>query len=274
MKKIIITLIAVLLFSPYAIAKTGGPIENVGKGKFALSLDTEYIPEQRMRQDKLYVDNTAGGILDEATYMYENIRFRIDRHSIKLKYGILDKLDVFLRAGVNRIKSKMEEVEFGSATSYIVAIDDYNPLVGGGFKAHLFSVGELFDVGFSGEYLWSNGKIKRYEAFSGSELHVDVMSSSVKYYSWNSSLYLYKHFKFVTPYIGATYQDSVYELRADIYVPAASLFSYIDTFKFEQDMPWIMFWGIDFYINKRLDANIELTAFGSRSVSFGVTWKF
>ena len=274
MKKITVTLILVLLCSPFAFAKTGGPIENVGKGKFALSIDTEYIPEQRMRQHKIYSDNSSGGTIEESAYMYDNIKFRLDSHSLNLSYGILDNLEVFLKAGVNKIKFSMREDEFGSGSSFIDAIGDYNPMLGGGFKIHLFSIGELFDVGFSGEYLWSKGKLKRYNAFSGSELHVDVMSSKVKYYSWGGSLYFYKHFKFITPYIGAKYQDSLYDLKADLYIPAASLWSYIDSFKFEQDMPWIMFWGIDFHINKRLDANIELSTFGSRSASFGVTWKF
>ena len=276
MKKIIITLIALLLFSPCAFAKTGGPIECVGKGKFALSLDTEYIPEQRFRSDKSFMFLPVAGVFnpenEENNY---DINFNIDRYGLELSYGIFDNLDIFFGVGTQREKIDYQIVDFvGSDNNPIRIVGDYNLLFTGGLKAHLCSIGKLLDIGFSAGYLWSKGKAKTIHTTNDAYREWDIMDSRSEYYSWDVSLYFYKRFKFITPYIGAKYQNSTYNLEMEFFINEISFYTYYDPLKFDQDMPWIMFWGCDFHINKRLDANIELSTFGSRSASFGLTWKF
>ena len=286
MKKIIIALIALLLFSPCVFAKTGGPIECVGKGKFALSLDTEYIPEQRMRQDKYYMSQVPSSVEGEWNVAWHNIRMKSDSYSFKFDYGIFDNLDVFVKVGAQRDNLEMEYRRFSGAPEFYSArfIGDYAPCVGGGFKAHLFSLGSICDVGFSTQYLYHKSKLKLFDfeefMFSGTlrETVADIQTSETDYHSWDATLYFYKQFKYVTPYIGAKYQNSIYEAKVDVSTSIIGVIANIaqsnDPIKFEQDMPWILFGGVDFHINKRLDANIELSTFGSRSVSFGMTWKF
>ena len=278
MKKIVISLVMVLLFTPTAMAKTGGPIECVGKGKFALSLDTEYVQEQRMKDDKLYIDYGPGLLFYQGQphiYIYD-INFKIERHYSKVQYGILDNLDIFFLSGTQRQKYcySSDDRQFPS-TANAILIDDYNPLLASGLKMKLYSMGDVIDVGFSAAYLWSRGKTKRYTLWTlgGGETIADITHSDIEYHSWDVSLYLYKQFKFLTPYIGAKYQDSTYEYKVDMWFPALGASQYFEQ-KYNQDMPWIMFWGCDFHINKRLDANIELSTFGSRSASFGLTWRF
>ena len=279
MKKIIIILIAVLLFSPCAFAKTGGSIECVGKNKLAVSLSSEYIQEQKMRQDKIRMWQTGDTITTESNTVIDEIRLKIDRYYFKLNYGIFDSLDIFLKAGTQR-----EQLDFTTLTTDPNQwkdrfISDYNPLLGGGLKAHLLPVGELFDVGFSAQYLYSKGKLKVIEtefSMGGSGGFYDIDNFEVECHSWDVSLYFYKRFKFITPYIGAKYQNSIYKINGDLvlYIAALTINQNFDYYKFNQDMGWILFGGIDFHINKRLDANIELSTFGSRSVSFGLAWKF
>jgi len=277
MRKIIITLILVLLFAPTAMAKTGGPIECVGKKKLAISFATEYIQEQRMRQDSIYI-NTGGTVSNEKTDVYHFTEARIDRYFLKLNYGLLDNIDIFLKLGAQREKILSHNNSLiSSDKSTIFLIGDYNPLVAGGFNTNLFSIRQWCKVGFSVEYLWSKGKAKRYNIDSPNVVGIDILDSDTEYYSWNASLYFYKRFKLITPYVGASYQNSMYSFKGDMLLwlsAGSSLISNYDSFKFNQDMPLILFGGIDFHINKRLDANIELSTFGSRSASFGLTWRF
>ena len=274
MKKIIIILIAVLLFSPCAFAKTGGPIECVGKGKFALSLDTEYIAEQRMHQDEINLLDSVGGRYGENNIVFHNIDMRIDRHYLKLRYGLFDALDIFFSVGAQREKLEADAFIIGGPNLPHRFVGDYNPLIGGGFNARLFPVGKLFDVGFSSHYLWAKGKLKLQNIYLGNE-HVNILTSETEYYSWDAALYFYRQFKYATPYIGAKYQNSKYSIKADFNnVAPAGATQNVDPYSYDQDMPWILFWGCDFHINDRLDANIELSTFGSRSASFGLTWKF
>jgi len=275
-KSTVISLTVLFLLSTNAQAKTGGPIECVGKGKFALSLGTEYIPEQRFRSDKSFMFLPTAGVFnpenEENNY---DINFKIDRYSLELSYGIFDKLDIFFGAGTQREKIDYQIVDFvGSDNNPLRIVSDYNLLLSGGFKAHLCSIGKLLDMGFSAKYLWSKGKAKTIHTTNDAYREWDIMDSRSEYYSWDVSLYFYKSFKFITPYIGAKYQNATYNLEMEFFISELSFYTYYDPLKFDQDMPWIMFWGIDFHINKRLDANIELSTFGSRSASFGLTWKF
>ena len=279
MKSTVISLTVLFLLSASAHAKTGGPIECVGKGKFALSLETEYVQEQKMKDYKTYVNLGDGMTIYRGTSdVYNNdINFKIERYYLKVQYGIFDNLSIFLKSGIQRQKINLFfEDRMNSLMNEFIEIDDYNPLLAGGLKMKLCSMGDLVDIGFSGSYLWSAGKRKRETVVridNGTEYITDITHSEVEYHSWDVSLYFYKNFKFITPYIGAKYQNIMYSENLWIWLSNLGLREYLEE-KYNQDMPWIMFWGCDFHINKRLDANIELSTFGSRSASFGLTWKF
>lgn len=275
MKKIIVVVVLALLFIPNAFAKTGGSIECVGKGKLAISLEGEYVPEQRMRQDT-FVLRSGGAKVQEQNTMGYQADLKLNRFAAKLKYGLFENFDLFLIAGTQREIMDYNVVFDGDI--YYKFIGDDNPLVAGGFNSHLFSLGKLFDVGFSAQYLISKGKTKRIEVAAiapGQHIDhpIDVMVSDVQYHTWFAALYFYKQFKFVTPYIGAKYQNSSYTLKGDYYLHLTTTTHSYD-FKFDQDMPWILFGGVDIHINNRLDVNIEASTIGARSISGGLTWKF
>jgi len=277
MKKIVLAVILALLMAPIAFAKTGGPIECVGEGKLALSLEAEYIQEQRMRPHKINTNIIGVAVLTDHNNLSSNFRYSSGEYFLKVNYGLFDNLDVFFKCGMSKNEKKYDaqltslglfhEHDFNT---------DYAFAWSAGFNSKLFSVFDWFDVGSQVQFSRSKPKEKSWEIIEDGALRVAsaIEDIDAKYYSWNVALYFYKSFKLVTPYIGAKYQYSKYSWKGDYYVGGLSFYSLINKEEFVQDMPWILFGGFDVHINKRLDANIEVSTFGARSISAGVTWRF
>lgn len=259
MKKLIVLALALILCIPVvSYAASIGGVETQGKGKIALSMDSEYVFGRDWKAKSVTNLNAGESIddmeTDEAWY-----------GGARLIYGLLDNLDVYARIGASDYKVNDKHFTSGAESATDKFNTDTGLAYGIGMKG-TYNINENLLLGCDLQYSRSKHEARdNYSAVSGTELSTKYKSFIVQ--EWHVAPYVgYKAGNFL-PYLGVRYSDA----RLEITEPGNTDFG---EFKTEADDNFGVFVGTDYKIGENLSLNVEGRFVDETAMSVGVTYKF
>ena len=285
MRKIIIFISAILLINPLFIyaASIGGALTQ-GKGKFSIGLDGEYISERKTDNQSFDSAAVTGNpfLLFEENIKLENFW----RGTVKLSYGIINNLDVYLRVGESGFNYGRVDIVNGSyplgALFGDAKIKGANDLVwAAGFKG-TYPLPKEWYVGLDGQYLYQNNFYKG----SGQITAIGAGMLSMRWggkmtiQEWHIAPYLAKKlsvgkFGSFTPYVGGRY--SYFSLKDKIRTAENSPGTagiILQNRRYSADKNWGPFCGLDYSLGEHLTFNVEGRFIDENALSFATTYKF
>mgnify|MGYP001605649127 FL=1 len=258
MKKFLVLCFAFVLLVPFvSYAASIGGAETQGKGKAAIGLDNEYIfgKDWKFKSATLLPANgTIKDIETEKGYYA----------GMKAAYGLLDNLDIYVRAGASDYRVKCQ-VFTGSTPGDKLNYDtDTDFTYGFGLKG-AYALKNDWLAGCDLQYRRSKHEAKGKEtAVSGAEDTTTYKSFVIQ--EWHVAPYIAKKLGDFVPYLGVRYSDAKLEIKN----PVASW----GELKAEADDNVGMFLGTDYKISEACSLNIEGRFIDERAVSAGINWKF
>lgn len=288
-----LTLLFVLISPMASHASTIGDPETLGKNKWGVGLDGDYVYNRPLKSETWSTRQTIfarpAGITEFVNYDMETSKLKITemyRTSAKVSYGLLESLDVYLKLGTSQKQIRGSFSGSGVAIlpppTNTLAATIYNGSLkystenaftyGGGVKlTHEFNEG--WSIGVLGQYLReeSNYKASRQYIqdltgspgiFSFEDWHGELTTQE-----WSIAPYLAKKIKNFTPYVGFVYTILRMKDRARLPTSIASSSSsateVIDlsregyTLKFDNKRSIGPFVGLNYKFNDRWSINIE-----------------
>jgi len=265
MKKVVLLVVMISsLIMTYAVYSVSiGGSETVGKGQISAGIEYSYIFDRDLEFKK------ADSILGSAATV-ENIETDRGYQAVmKISYGLLDNLDVYVKLGTADYKAKSDVSVSGVKAAHDVVNTDNNFAYGVGLKG-ISELGEDSFLGCDLQYFRSKHRAKvneSYEAWVGWPSDTTTYKK-VTFQEWHVAVYLAKRIGEFVPYFGVRYSD----MRVRIKKPASSGWS--DNLKFEADDNFGLFLGTDYKINEQWLLNLEGRFLDETAVSFGITFKF
>lgn len=314
MKKLILLSLVTLLCLPLAVyAASMGGAETQGKGKFAVGLDQEFVFDKDYKDVTLddgqnYADiitpliggvpinlNTIGVLGNTETKTEID---NMSRSMIKLSYGVLDHLDIFVRLGEANFKQEIK----GEASDSGIFIDPLSGTTGtyagvventGTFKGKsafawglgakgVYPLENDWFLGMQAQYLRHRNSLKcsmkekesgTFVATAGpgagttgtfeSAEEEMLWNAKATVQEWQIAPYVAKKLGSFVPYFGVKYSDQREEYKDED-----------GKIKFKADDNFGVFVGTDYNIGKNFSLNIEGRFVDETAMSFGATYKF
>lgn len=314
MKKLLVLSLALLLCLPLVVyAASMGGVETQGQGKFSIGVDEEITFDKDFKDVTLndgyaYTGITTvdiGGVPTDlnvigATGDTKN-KSNIDsmsRPTVKLTYGVLDNLDLFVRLGEANFKNKIkgeqadsgtfDEPISGNSGTYLGVIENNGTFTGK--SAFVWGLGAKgvyplkndWSLGMQAQYLTHRNSIKAKmtskltgtaTVTAGPDIGDTVSYGSAEeemnwtakltVQEWQIAPYIAKKIGNFIPYFGVKYSDMRGQYKdEDMKI------------KFKADDNFGLFLGTDYKIGKNLSLNIEGRFIDETAMSFGATYRF
>ena len=258
MKRLIVLSLAFLCMPIASYAASIGGAETTGKGKLGVGFDTEYIFGKDWKfksATNLAANQTIKDIETEKGYYA----------GMKAAYGLLDNLDVYVRAGASDYKVKSQFFTGSRADDKLKFDTDTDFAYGFGLKG-TYNLNENLLLGCDLQYRRS-----KHEA-EGKDTPVSGAESSTTYKSfviqeWHVAPYIAKKLGNFVPYLGVRYSDA----KLDIERPDSSNFGEV---KAEADNNVGVFVGTDYKLGENWKLNLEGRFVDETAMSFAATYKF
>jgi len=281
MRKVLVSslILGVFLSLPViANATSIGEAETLGRNKFSVGVDQEFLFNRDMELDEnWYWSMPAGRSIDvkeEVDWLY--------RTTGKIGYGVLDNFDIYVKLGTADFKSKNSYSETGAGIG-----DDVGTITAEGDNAFVWGVGakatydfaENWIVGCDIQYLRHTNDLKGRDSWTqyrtnGTifEISGDDIYGEVTFQEWHAAPYLaYKMGDFI-PYVGGKYSN----LRTDYKIKYATTGVGTDWNKpkFKADDNFGVFCGMNYKVGENFVLNVEGRFIDETAMSFGATCRF
>ena len=243
MRKIFGVLLVLLGMQSAAFALGLNGVTTADQGKVAVTLGSDY----SFRRDIRTMDNPGDPVVNYNNSYMTNIY----HESLKVTYGVVDHLNLYVKLGVVGMKGKEEVSHAGNA--FDVGHWTVDPSVFGGTGLHAFyDFSDILTIGCDAQILAHKNNAK----YEGAH-------EKIKFCEWQVAPYIAKKIKNLTPYVGAKYND----MRHKEVIGGKE-------YRYKSRMVAGMFTGADYAISSHLSVNIEGTFFSETAISSGVTYKF
>lgn len=257
MKRLIVLSLAFLCMPIASYAASIGGAETTGKGKIALGLDTEYIfgKDWKFKSATLLPANqTIKDIETEKGYYA----------GMKAAYGLLDNLDIYVRAGASDYRVKSQIFTGSTAGDKLKFDTDTDFAYGFGLKG-TYNLNEWL-LGCDLQYRRSKHEAEaKNTPVSGAESSTTYKSFVIQ--EWHVAPYIARKLGDFVPYLGVRYSDA----KLDIERPASSVWGEI---KAEADNNVGVFLGTDYKLGESWKLNLEGRFIDETAMSFAATYKF
>ncbi len=278
MKKmaLIIFFVICLPFVSYA-ASIGGALTQ-GKGKFAIGIDSDYVFKKEFKNRNVY--DGFGGIATYNAVLHTEIKGGLYREMVKLSYGIIDNLDIYVKVGMAQIIGIRQNGEgpltFLGFPGSLYASNDIQsevaPAYGAGIKGKVNLPGRLSNwmLGCDAQYIrhrnrvnissWTNLYITGFGMLGQNRT---LARGYVTWEEWHAAPYVaYKIGNFV-PYVGGKYSYTRLKVGSDRGGSNEKTGNKAGAFV-----------GFDYIFGKHLDFNLEGRFIDETAVSGSVAYKF
>ncbi|MCD6540047.1 MAG: TonB-dependent receptor [Candidatus Omnitrophica bacterium] len=254
MKRLILLSLVTLLCLPLAVyAASIGGVETQGQGKFSIGFDQEFVFDRDFEFDKANWDLAAQSIVVEKIELDKAYRTMI-----KLNYGVVDNLDVYVKLGAGDSKINLDDLRSGTSENNIYD-SDYGFAYGVGLKG-AFDLENNWLVGCDLQYLRQKADWTPKGDFQGEGDKITIQE-------WHIAPYVgYKVGNFI-PYFGVRYSD----LRAKTEWGGKDAG---DWEKVKADDNFGVFLGTDYKIAENWTLNLEARFIDETAISFGTTYRF
>jgi len=314
LKKTLLFLLFLLGLPFYSHASDIAGAETLGKGKFSLGLDGEYVFKRKLKakgyQDNLTLRGAGPGGSDVFFRMQSNSDSpdlnKFYRPMTKISYGILDNLDVYVKLGTN--KGKINQVDSGAGLEIMPGFATVNYEIissntrynidtafnwGAGLKgAYPVDLLGGFILGCDLQYLRSESDyyaMQERVSYIGPPASMAFSwirrwSGRLTIQEWHAAPYIAKKFGKFTPYLGAEYSDVRIKDKPkgdveEMFIPAAGGdVTAITTQGYvkEYKSKSIVggFIGLDYNINNNWKFNLEGSFINAYVASLEMAYKF
>jgi len=294
-KKILaVGLMAVLFFPVLVYASSIGGAETQGQGKISVGYDGEYIFDRDFKEKK---GSYVSDISDEYTMDVEwKTAVEIDemyRNMVKISYGVLDNLDIYVKLGTADLELKQTYTESGSipdaewagvlekGTSKMNA--DTAFAYGIGAKGTL-PLSETLFLGCDIQYIrhkndftekdsWTEYSYDDEGNLTSEEEYSADYTGDLTFQEWQVAPYVAAKLGNFVPYLGVKYSGAVTKIKY------ASVSGDDDDYpednvKDRADDHVGVFVGTDFKITENWKLNVEGRFVDETAVSMGLNYKF
>ena len=298
MKKILaVGLIAALFFPVLAYASSIGGAETQGQGKINVGYDGEYVFDRDFKEKKgSYVDDLSDEYTADSISVEWKTAVEIDemyRNMVKISYGVLDNLDIYVKLGTADLELKQTYTESGSipdaewagvlekGTSKMDA--DTAFAYGIGAKGTL-PLSETLFLGCDIQYIrhkndftekgsWTEYNYDDEGNLTSEEEYSADYKGDVTFQEWQVAPYVAAKLGNFVPYLGVKYSGAVTKIKY------ASVSGDDDDYdednvKDRADDHVGVFVGTDFKITENWKLNVEGRFVDETAVSIGLNYKF
>ena len=272
MKKFfILFLIIFLTFPSLASAMSIGGAETQGRGKFGVGLDSEFVLKREFRER-----NFINALPQNVTYKNEIEAYNTLRETLKISYGIIDNLDIYVKVGLETEPTYRENIDaffVGAAAIHgISKLRGKNALVYGLGLKGTYPLPYDWLIGCDTQYFRYS---TRYRSSGGYDtagaITGNVVLGTITYSEWHIAPYIAKKFGNFTPYIGAKYSQS--ELRDKI-DSQGDIIVFAQGAKYYSLYNVGAFGGLDVNLGEHWRLNLEGRFIDETAASLGVNYKF
>jgi len=223
---------------------------NLGKGVFGLAYSHTYGEYQNQIDSRK--SRTSGTTTDIPISTLQGLEFDTTMHRdmLRLRYGVVDRFDIFADVGVAYDESATPKPVFGGGGRFEYLLP---------FKT---SPGGLF-VAAQGDFLIGELETEFTSAQGGQ------WKKESDWYEVNGRLEMGLRFVRWTPYLGGAY--SVYREETERQ-PISGSFTFID--ELSEDTPYNVYGGVDIYATKKLLFNIDGRYGTFNSVAGSIQYNF
>jgi len=279
LKKLIIFILSIILAAPvlvYAL-DIGGALTQ-GKGKFSIGLDGEYIFNRKTENEAA---SFVGGGFTGA--WEQNIKIHnLYRNTIKLSYGILDYLDIYVKLGEAAFTDSKLNIISGSLMGLPGTLYGSAKLKGkdafawgGGLKA-AYPVLKTWYIGCDMQYLEHTNFYKTERGYIEGLGRIDLnWRGKMSFMEWHVAPYLAKKIGPFVPYVGGKYsylriQDQV---RGQA-LAGGGVTALLNPRRYTAEDNFGAFCGLDFNLGDKLSFNVEGRFIDETAMSMGAAYKF
>lgn len=312
-KLILLSLITLLCLPVIVYAASIGGAETQGQGKFSIGMDQEFVFDKDMKDltlgDAEDYDYTRNILIDGVPTDLDLIggisafktKINIDNMSrslIKLSYGVLDHLDIFVRLGEANFKDKVKGEASDSGTfndpisgnsgTYAGIVEDIGTFKGKSAFAWglgakgVYPLENDWFLGVQAQYLRHRNSLKNkmtekesgtFEVTAGPDIGTTgtyasaeeemLWNAKVTVQEWQIAPYVAKKLGNFVPYFGVKYSDQRSNYKDE------------DTkIKIKADDNFGVFLGTDYKIGKNFSLNIEGRFIDETAMTVGATYRF
>jgi opacity protein-like surface antigen len=258
MTKLIILSLASLLCLPVAsYAASIGGAETQGQGKLAIGKDGELVFSRDLKYHKSDWIGPGRELKNiEIDKMYRTMS--------KISYGVIDKLDIYVRLGAANFDAEAKQYRNGTYNGKIDTDGKYAFAYGFGLKGmHNFEDGWL--VGLDLQFLSHKNRYKW--NWAGKDDYKESGSGKMTVYEWHVAPYVAKKIGNLTPYVGGKYSDlRIKEKHSEGSSPGWTKIKANDNFG--------LFAGLDINMMKHLMLNVEGRFIDETAMSLNVSYRF
>lgn len=316
-KKIaVLVFLSLFSFSLHSFAATVNDPDTQGKGKFSVGLEQNFVFDQDLKKENWFFLKNLNlpGVFaldykkdfDPSTFEISNLNSTL----VKVGYGILDNLDVFVKLGT--VDGAIRQNYTGKYTIIIPGLGSVSDIIrNGNLKYELEGANFVYGAGLQGGYELGSGWIigataqyLRHEsdyqasdfyhagfAAMGSDVNVKASwQGKMTFQEWFVAPYIAKKIGNFTPYLGVRYSDLRIEDKSktgmrDSFMDIVSAInggtgpgedisqeSYKQTYKAKHNFG--AFLGTNYNVDNELSLNAEAGFLDQYAVSFGGTYKF
>jgi len=312
-KLMLLSLITLLCLPVIVYAASIGGVETQGQGKFAIGMDQEFVFDKDMKDftvgDDFTYDYTRNILIDGvptdldlvgsmSTFKQKLELDNMSRSMMKLSYGVLDHLDIFVRLGAANFKEKIkgeasdsgtfDDPISGNSGTYAGIVENTGTLKGdSAFAWGLGAKGVIpfengWFLGVQAQYLTHKNSLKNsmkekesgtFEVTAGPDTGTTgTYASAEEEMNWNAKAtvqewqiapYVAKKLGNFIPYFGVKYSDQRMQYKEEdmkLKLKAADNFG--------------LFLGTDYKIGKNFSLNIEGRFIDETAMSLAATYKF
>lgn len=281
MRKIILSvLISISFFPVFSFAASIGGADTQGRNKFSVGIDSDYVFEKEFEDRRVsWVSFPIAEFYGQET---TKIKGGMYREMVKINYGILDNLDIYVKAGTAQIIGMRTNVGLpGTIFAVNGSVErgmDYTSELGmsyaAGLKGKVNLPGKLSDwfLGCDLQYLRQRNRTRVWVWQNLYALGTLVMSGQngarghITWEEWQAAPYLAYKWKMFTPYAGAKYSYTRLKIQTD---------DWFDMGMNEKSGNEVgAFAGLDWDIGKHITLNLEGRFVDETAVSGAVSYKF
>ena len=252
MKKLILSLIALICLPAAVYAASIGGADTQGQGKFGISLDQEVVFDKDLKISKTNFTLAPGEEIKDV------VIDKIYRTMVKTSYGLSDDFDIYLKLGITDIAAE-EKFYFNGECVAEGKHKGRNAFAWGfGFKGkHDLENNYLIGV----DLQWLRHKNKFTHKWN---VIAETFTGKAIIEEWHIAPYIAKRIENFTPYAGIKYSD----LRAKLKDNTG------DEVELEADNNFGVFLGTDYAINESWNLNFETRFIDETAISFGGAYRF
>lgn len=261
MRFVFVYIMVLFLIPSVGYPATIGGAETQGRNKISISFDQEFIFDRDMKFDKTTLPLPPG---------VKMTHVKIDkmyRSMVKLSYGVIDNIDIYVRLGAADFDAKRNWYD----GAWEVAREDYKGKYAFAYGAGLkctYPFGDGWLIGADIQYLRHTNNYSEPFVIIGDGY---TGSGKATFQEWQVAPYIAKKIGNFLPYLGAKYSD----LR----IAARSAVPWLETPKNwrtrdEADSNFGAFAGIDYKLGEHWKLNIEGRFVDETAMSVGFGYKF